>query len=389
MIKPVPASVFSAAVTAAFVGFAGSIALILKAAESVNANALQTTSWITALCIGIAVTSFYLSFKLRMPVITAWSTPGAALIGTYTQALNIEQAVGAFILAAMLIVITMVIKPLSQLMKRIPPTVAAAMLAGILIKFSLDVIGAAHIAPAFVICLVLLFFIVQLYSAVLAGPVLLIAGTIISLFSGQISEQCCTLTISSLVIIKPTFDMPVMTGLGLPLFFVTMASQNLTGLAVLKSDNFTPSPTGTIMPTGIMSVAIAPFAAHGVCLAAITAAICSGPGCHTDAEQRWKAGPVYALIYILFAIFTQTLVEFLLAVPAVLITTFAGLALFGPLKGSLKTALGGDAVHTEAAVVTFIVTISGLTLFGIGSAMWGLLTGIIILGLNALKRTEV
>ena len=384
-MKFLPGSVISAAMTAAFVGFAGSIALILKAAESVNADAAQTASWITALCIGIALTSFYLSINFRMPIITAWSTPGAALIASYSQDITIEKAVGAFILASVLIVVTMLIKPLSELMKRIPATVAAAMLAGILIKFCLDVIGAGQIAPGFVLGLTALFFIVQLFSSALAGPALLITGTIISVYSGQLDETCCTLSISGLTLIKPMFEMPVIIGLGLPLFFVTMASQNLTGLAVLKADKFNPSPAGSIIPTGITSIVIAPFAAHGVCLAAITAAICSGPSCHAKANQRWKAGPVYALMYIVFAIFTQTLVEFLLAVPAVLITTFAGLALFSPLKGSLKTALSGDGVHTEAAVITFIVTLSGVTLFGVGSALWGLLAGILILGLNKLK----
>ena len=384
-MKHLPGSVISAAMTAAFVGFAGSIALILKAAESVNASALETTSWITALCIGIAVTSLYLSLRFRMPVITAWSTPGAALIASSTQDINIEQAVGAFILASVLIVLTMAIKPLSELMKRIPSTVAAAMLAGILIKFCLDVIGAGQIAPAFVLGLTALFFMVQLFSPALAAPILLITGTIISAFSGQLNENCCTLTLSTMTLIKPEFDIPILIGLGLTLYFVTMASQNLTGLAVLKADQFTPSPAGAIIPTGISSIALAPFAAHGVCLAAITASICSGPSCHPDASQRYKAGAVYALMYIVFAVFTQTLVEFLLAVPAVLITTFAGLALFGPLKGSLKTALSGDTVHTEAAALTFIITISGLTVFGIGSALWGLLAGIVILGLNKLK----
>ena len=382
----IPSSVILAAVTAAFVGFAGSIALILKAAESVNADSTQTTSWITALCIGIAITSLYLSWRFRMPIITAWSTPGAALIASYTEEINIEQAVGAFILAAILVIVTMAIKPLSDLMKRIPSTVAAAMLAGILINFCLDVIGAAQIAPAFVLGLTVLFFIVQLYSPALAAPVLLIAGTVISALSSQLNDECCTLSMSSLSIVYPVFETPVLIGLALPLYFVTMASQNLTGLAVLKADHFTPSPAGSIIPTGVTTLGLAPFAAHGVCLAAITAAICSGPLCHPQAGQRWKAGPVYALAYVFFAIFTQTLVEFLLSVPAVLITTFAGLALFGPLKGSLKSALSGDAVQTEAAAVTFIVTLSGLTVFGIGSALWGLLAGIIILGLNKLKR---
>ena len=385
-MKFIYGSIISAAITAAFVGFAGSVALILKAAESLNANTLETTSWVTALCIGIAITSLYLTWRFKMPIITAWSTPGAALIASSATGINMEQAVGAFILAAVLIVITMIIKPLSNLMKRIPTTVAAAMLAGILIKFSLDVINAAQIEPVFVLSLVALFFIVQLWSLALAIPIVLIAGIAMSFFSHQIAEGCCSIAISNLTFISPTFEVPVLIGLGLPLYFITMASQNLTGLAVLKADNYSFSPAGSIIPTGLVSLILAPFAAHGVCLAAITAAICSGSTCHPDSSERWKVGPIYAVMYLIFALFAQAFVEFLLALPAVLITTFAGLALFGPLKGSLKSALNGDIHETEAAVVTFVVTISGLTLFGIGSALWGLIAGIIILGLNRLKR---
>ena len=386
MSKVIPGSVISAAITAAVVGFAGSVALILKAAEAVNANPVQTSSWITALCIGIAVTSFYLTWRFRMPIITAWSTPGAALIASYSESITLEQAVGAFVLAACLIVITMAIKPLSDLMKRIPTTVAAAMLAGILIKFALDVIGAAQISPVFVLTLVVLFFVVQLWSLALAVPTILVIGIAMSIFTGQLAEQCCSVSFSALTLVQPTVEVPVLIGLGVPLYFITMASQNLTGLAVLKADNYTFSPSGSIIPTGIVSLLLTPFAAHGVCLAAITASICSGESCHADPKQRWKVGPVYALMYVLFALFAQAFVEFLLALPAVLITTFAGLALFGPLRGSLKSALSGDMKETEAAVVTFVVTVSGLTLFGIGSALWGLIAGIIILGLHRFKQ---
>ena len=382
----VPGSVFSAAVSAAFIGFAGSIALILKAAQTLGATADQTTSWITALCIGIALTSLYLSWRFRMPVITAWSTPGAAFIASSAENINIEQAVGAFLLAAALVVLTMAIKPLSDLMKRIPSTVAAAMLAGILIQFCLDLIGAGQTAPLFVTTLVVLFFVTQAFKASLAVPVILLAGIVISIVTNQLSQSCCTASLSQLNYVQAKFEMTALIGLGLPLFLVTMASQNLTGIAVLKADNFSPSPAGAVIPTGIVSLFLAPFAAHGVCLAAIIAAICSGPGCHSDPNERWKVGPVYALCYLIFAAFTQSFVEFLLALPAVLITTFAGLALFGPLKGSLKSALAGNEQQTEAAVVTFIVTVSGLTLFGVGSALWGLIAGIIVLGIRNIAK---
>ena len=380
-IKPFfTGSIVSAATTAAFVGFAGSVALILKAAEAVNANQLETTSWIVALCVGGALTSLYLTWKFRVPAITAWSTPGAALIATSADGISIEQAVVAFAFASLLVVLTMSIKPLSDLLKRIPSAVAAAMLAGILIQFCLDVVAAARVDTWFVLTLVLLFFVIHRWRSTLAVPSVLLMGIALSVFGDRVAQNCCTPAFSTVVFIEPAVDWSVVIGLGLPLFFVTMASQNLAGLAVLRADGYTPPPAGAIVPTGIVSILLTPFGGHGVCLAAITASICSGPSCHPDSGQRWRVGLTYALCYVGFAAFAELLVEFLLALPGVLITTFAGLALFNPLRGSLVSALSGDALHTEAAVLTFVVTVSGVSLFGVGSAFWGLRAGCALLG---------
>jgi benzoate membrane transport protein len=318
------------------VGFFGSVALVLEAARAVGADADQATSWVVALCVAVAVTTLYLSRRHRMPIVTAWSTPGAAVIAAGGAGVGINEAVGAFIVAALLVVATAMVRPFAQLVERIPKTLAAAMLAGILLPFCLDVALQIPVLPVLVLLLVTVFFLVQVWS------------------------------------------------LALPLYIVTMASQNLAGLAVLKADGYSPSARSCFGSTGVVSLLATPFGGHGVCLAAITAAICTGPAVDPDSDRRWRVGPVYALCYLVFAVFSESMVELLLALPAALITTFVGLALFGPLVGSVKTALAGGGVETKAAVVTFIVAASGVTFAGVGAAPWSLAAGLAILGLHRL-----
>ena len=382
-VRGFPLSTVSAAISAALVGFGGSVAIVLQAARAVGANPDQTTSWVVALCIGIAATSLYLSWKLRMPIITAWSTPGAAVIALGATGIGVNDAVGAFIVAALMVVATAVIRPLGRLMERIPKTVAAAMLAGVLFRFCVEIVVTLPALPYLVLPLVVAFFVIQLWSVNLAVPIVLVLGMGIAAASGLIDETCCQLAASMPMVIPPAFEISAAIGLALPLYIVTMASQNLAGLAVLKADGFSPSVRSCLGSTGLISLLTAPFGGHAVCLSAITASICTGPACHPSPASRWRAGPVYALCYLLFAGFAETLVEFLLALPAALITTFVGLALFGPLVGSLKVALAGDAPDTKAAAVTFLVAASGLSILGIGAAFWSLIAGLFIVFLTS------
>ena len=376
-----PASVVSAALSATLVGFAGSVALILEAARAVGADASQAASWVVALCLGIAATSFYLSWRHRMPIVTAWSTPGAAVIASSAAGIGIHEAIGAFVVAGMLVVATAAFAPFARLMERIPKSLASAMLAGILLRFCLDVLSAVPALPFLVLPLVAVFFVVQLWSASLAVPIVLVLGIAAAAGSGLIDSACCTVTLSTLSMITPRWDVAAMVGLALPLYIVTMASQNLAGAAVLKADGYQPSVRSCLGATGIASLLTAPFGGHGVCLAAITASICTGPSCHPERTRRWLAGPIYAFIYIIFAAFSETLVELLLALPAALITTFVGLALFGPLVGALKAALAGDPTTTKAAVATFVVAASGISLGGIGAPLWSLAIGLLLMAL--------
>ncbi|MEM7221611.1 MAG: benzoate/H(+) symporter BenE family transporter [Pseudomonadota bacterium] len=381
-----PFSVLSAAISAALVGFAGSVALILEAARTVGADEVQATSWVVALCLGIALTSLFLSWHQRMPIVTAWSTPGAAVIAATGAGVALAEAIGAFLLAALLVLATGLIGPFARLMERIPKALAAAMLAGILLRFCLEVVGAVALLPLLVLPLVLAFFAVQLWSASLTVPLVLGLGIALAASGGLIDPSCCAVTLSTVTVTSPRFDLAAALGLTLPLYVVTMASQNLAGLAVLKADGFSPSARTCLGATGIASLLAAPFGGHGVCLAAITASICTGPGCHPEPSRRWLSGIPYALAYLIFAAFAETLVELLLALPAALITTFVGLALFGPMVGSLKAALAGNATTTKAAVVTFLVAASDLTMVGIGAPLWSLAAGLLLLALPRLRR---
>ncbi|MBB4039074.1 benzoate membrane transport protein [Microvirga flocculans] len=375
-------SIVTSAVVAALVGFGSTIALIIAAAQAVGADAAQTSSWVAALCLSMAATSGYLSVRCRMPVVTAWSTPGAALIAASTG-ISIHAAVGSFLLAGGLIMLAAFIKPFGRLIERIPTSIAAAMLAGVLLQFVVGVFQSAQGAPGLVLPLVGIFLVVRLFNPALAVLAVLFVGLGIAFGGGLARPPASDFSLSSLTFIRPAFEPAALIGLGLPLFLVTMASQNLPGLAVLKASGYRPSARPILAVTGLASVATAFFGAHTSNLAAISAAICTGPDTHPDPAKRWMVGPFYALTYVIFAAFSATLIGLIAALPPELIKTVAGLALMGAFAGALGSALS-EGSKIFPAIVTLAVTASGLTLFGIGSAFWGLTAGLVSLGLDFL-----
>ncbi|RDI59232.1 benzoate/H(+) symporter BenE family transporter [Microvirga subterranea] len=374
-------SIVTSAVVAALVGFGSTIALIIAAANAVGADAAQTTSWVAALCLSMAATSGILSVRYRIPVVTAWSTPGAALIAA-SSGISIQAAVGAFLLAGALIVLAASVKPFGRLIERIPASLAAAMLAGVLIRFVMAVFESAQGAPGLVLPLVGVFLLVRLFNPALAVLAVLFVGLVIAFGGGLAQPLPSDLSLSSLTFIAPVFEPTALIGLGLPLFLVTMASQNLPGFAVLRASGYTPPSRPILAVTGLASVVTAFFGAHTSNLAAISAAICTGPDTHPDPSKRWMVGPFYALSYLIFAAFSAALIGLIGALPPELIKTVAGLALMGAFAGALGSALS-DQAKVFPAVLTLAVTASGLTLFGIGSAFWGLAAGLVALALDA------
>jgi len=373
-------SIVTSAVVAALVGFGSTIAIIIAAANAVGADAAQTSSWVAALCLSMAATSGFLSVRYRIPVVTAWSTPGAALIAA-SSGISVHAAVGAFLLAGGLIVLAASVKPFGRLIERIPSPIAAAMLAGVLIRFVMAVFESAQAAPKLVLPLVGVFLLVRLVNPALAVLAVLFVGLAIAFGGGLARPLPSDLSLSSLTLIAPAFEPTALIGLGLPLFLVTMASQNLPGFAVLRASGYTPPSRPILAVTGLASVVTAFFGAHTSNLAAISAAICTGPDTHPDPAKRWMVGPFYALSYLIFAAFSAALIGLIAALPPELIRTVAGLALMGAFAGALGSALS-DQAKVFPAVLTLAVTASGLTLFGIGSAFWGLAAGLVALGLD-------
>jgi benzoate membrane transport protein len=375
-------SIITSAVVAALVGFGSTIAIIIAAAQAVGADAAQTSSWVAALCLSMAATSGYLSVRYKMPVVTAWSTPGAALIAA-SSGISIHAAVGCFLLTGFLIVLAAFVRPFGRMIEKIPTSIAAAMLAGVLIRFVMAVFESAQGAPGLVLPLVGLFLVVRLFNPALAVLAVLFVGLGLAFGGGLAHPLSSDLSFSSLTFITPSFEPAALIGLGLPLFLVTMASQNLPGFAVLRASGYAPPTRPILAVTGLASMVTALFGAHTSNLAAISAAICTGPDTHPDPAKRWMVGPFYTLSYLTFAAFSAALIGLIAALPPELIKTVAGLALMGAFAGALGSALSEEAKRFPA-VLALAVTASGITLYGIGSAFWGLAAGLIALGLDAL-----
>ncbi|MBX9464922.1 MAG: benzoate/H(+) symporter BenE family transporter [Aquamicrobium sp.] len=378
MRTSVPASAFVAAI----VGFGGTLALIIAAATAVGATREQTTSWVAAVCLAMAFETAWLSWRYRMPVVTAWSTPGAALVAA-SSGFTIEQAVGAFIVAALLLVATGLFKPLTRLISRIPASVASGMLAGIVVSFVMAAARTAQADASLVLPLLAAFFLIRLVSPAMSVLFVLVGGVVLAWLTGRV-PALPPLEISTLTWITPEYSPTAVIGLAIPLYLVTMASQNLSGLAVLRASGYEPPAGPLIAVTGFFSLVSAPFGAITTNLAAISAAICTGPDAHPDPQKRWLTGPFYALTYLVFALFGASLVSLFAVLPPSLIVLVAGLGLLAPLANALSIAIAepGDRI---AATVAFAVTASGLTAAGIGSAFWGLVAGIVVLALDAAK----
>ena len=374
---PPPAS-FSAAAVATVIGFGGTVALIVQAGQTLGASPAQIISMVTALCLGIGLPGAVLSWRLKMPVVLAWSTPGAALLAASTLGLGWSTAVGAFVIAGLLMVLTGLVPALGRLAERIPAAVASAMLAGVLLPFCLKLFLVFPTDMALAAGLLAVFLIMRRVAAAWALPAVLVAAFAALALRGQVGLPAGTGLFGQLSPVMPAFDWKAAISLALPLYLVTLASQNLPGIVVLRAAGYAPPAGKLIFWGGLTSTLLAPFGAHGVNLAAITAAICTGPEAHPDQDRRWTVGVIYGLIYLVVALFAAPLAGLFIAMPTGALAVITGLALIAPLTGSL-TGMMGVTEDREAAVLTFAATASGVALFGVGSAFWGLAVGFIAL----------
>jgi benzoate membrane transport protein len=378
-------SVATAALVATVAGVGGTLPIVLAAAQAVGATPEQASSWVSGLGLATALSALALSVRYRMPIITAWSTPGAALIASTSGVPSFAAAVGAFVLAAVLILLTAAIRPLGRLIERIPASIAAAMLAGILLRLVVAMVEHVPSSPLLVLPLIALFLVARAFMPALASLVVLVAGALLAWSLGLVKPMP-GLGLSTIVITAPVWDLATLIGLGVPLYLVTMASQNLPGFAVLRASGYQPPTQPILAVTGAVSLGTAFMGAHTSNLAAISAALCTGPDAHPDPAKRWMTGPFYAFFWGLIALFGASLVGIFGALPPALLVTVAGTALLGSMAGAMGAALAGDQDRLAAAG-TLAVTVSGVTLMGVGSAFWGLVFGLLILGIDRfLKR---
>jgi benzoate membrane transport protein len=369
----------SAALVATLVGYGSTIALVLAAAAAVGADAAQTASWVAAVSVAKGLGSALLSWGTRVPVVLAWSTPGAALIAA-TSGIDIHEAVGAFILAGGLIALTGAVPALSRAISALPAAVASAMLAGVLLPFVMAVARNAAALPTLILPLVAIFLVVRLVNPLYATLATLAAGLglAFTLSGGLPAPAFAPLPFA---FIAPAFDPAVLIGLGVPLYLVTMASQNLPGFAVLRATGYTPPVRPALLVTGGGSALAALWGAHTFNMAAITAAICLDPGAEPDPTRRWRVGLVYGAFWVALGLMGSLILPAILAMPPEIVATVAGLALIAPLIGAASQAFEPPATRFAAAV-TFATTASGVAAFGIGAAFWGLLAGLLVMGLD-------
>lgn len=370
----------SAAIVAALVGYGSTIALVLAAAAALGATAPQTASWVLAICLAKAAGSALLSFTSRVPVVLAWSTPGAALIAA-TSGISMAEGVGAFVLAGLLIAATGLIAPLGRIVARIPDGIAAGMLAGVLLPFCLKLAPAATVRPGLVLAMIAVFAVVRLKNPAFAVLAALSTGLAVAFASGAAMLPALSLPLPRLTFIAPEFSVGVMIGLALPLYLVTMASQNLPGFATLRAAGYEAPVRPALAVTGGISALAGLFGAHTVSMAAITAAICLGPDVEPDKDRRWRVGLAYAGVWVALGLLGPVILALLAALPGDLMAALVALALLGPLTGALSGAFAAPD-QRFAANVTLTVTASGMAAFGIGAAFWGLVAGLAVWGME-------
>ena len=359
---------------AVLVGYASSAAIIWQAALAAGATTGQIAGWMTALGLAMGVSTLALTLWYRAPVLTAWSTPGAALLVTGLQGVSIQDAIGVFIVANALIVLCGITGLFARLMKIIPHSLASAMLAGILLRFGLQAFNSLN--SELILCgsMLLAWLVLKVIAPRYAVIAAMLVGIAIALVKGDIVTDSVNLSPVLPAFIAPHFSLAHSISIALPLFLVTMASQNAPGIATMKASGYSLPVSPLIVFTGLLALLFSPFGVYSICIAAITAAICQSPEAHPDVNRRWLAAAAAGVFYILAGVFGGSVTGLMAALPVSWIQMLAGLALLGTISGSLFQALHNEA-ERDAAIVTFLVTASGLTVFGVGSAFWGLVVG--------------
>ena len=385
MLKDLSVSAIVAGFVAVLVGFTSSVVIVFQAAAAFGATPAESASWIWALGLGMGLTSLGLSLWYRQPVLTAWSTPGAALLVTAGSGVGMAQAVGAFMLCALLITVAGLTGWFARAMDRIPQALAAALLAGVLTRFAVDAFASMQRQFVLVLAMFIVYLLGRRFWPRYAVPGVLAAGVLVAAWRGQLHFGAVQWDWATPVFTPPEFTVPAAIGIALPLFVVTMASQNLPGIAAQRAAGYQVPVSPVIAITGIASLLLAPFGGYALNLAAITAAICMGREAHEDPARRWVASAAAGVFYVMVGLLGGAVVGLIGAFPKELVLAVAGFALLGTIGSGLAAAMK-DEGSREAALITFLVTVSGLTLWGVGAAFWGVVAGGLALAAQRWRR---
>ncbi|ASM55785.1 MULTISPECIES: benzoate/H(+) symporter BenE family transporter [Pseudoalteromonas] len=367
-----------AGLVAVIIGFTSSVALIYQVVIVLGGTPELVASWILMLGLVMGSTSIILSYYYKVPILIAWSTTGAALLISTADGYNLNEAVGAFMLCALLVFLSGVTGWFEKVMNRIPSELACAMLAGVLVTFGIDVFNFMNELPLMIGLMVLVYCIGKRYFARFTMLSVLITGVLLAWNMGHIDTSNLQWQASSFAYIAPSFNFQAFISISIPLYIVTMTSQNLPGIAVLKAHNYKAPISASLNVTGFINLVTAPFGTYSINLAAITAAICMSEDADKNPDKRYWASIAGGVFYIIMALCAATLVAVVASLPQALILALAGIALFGTIASSLQQALHSSQ-YSEAAIITFLVTASDLTLWSVGSACWGIIAGVLTL----------
>ena len=388
--KDLSLSAFTAGFVAVLVGFTSSVAIVFQAAQAFQATPAQITSWMWALGLGMGLCSLVPSLLLRKPVMVAWSTPGAAVLASagLSGGFSMAEAVGAFMVCAVLITLAGVTRWFERVMNRIPTEIAAALLAGVLARFGMQAFAAAETALPLVLLMLGAYLVARRWIPRYAVVITLALAIAFVALRGEMSWSAIRFELAMPVFTAPQFTLSAAISLALPLFVVTMASQNLPGVAVIRATGYDLPISRLITMTGLATLVLAPFGGYALNFSAITAAICMGPEAHPDRDKRYTAAVSCGLLYVVIGIFGAVVTGLLTAFPKELVVAIAGPALLGTIGSGLAAALR-DEPHREAALITFLVTLSGVVVAGVGSAFWGVVAGSIALFVQQYRRSQV
>ncbi|WP_415790324.1 benzoate/H(+) symporter BenE family transporter [Bordetella tumulicola] len=374
--RDVSLSAIVAGLVSVLVGFSGTAVLMVQAGHTAGLDAAHIGSWLGSICLVVGLGGLILSLRSRIPVVLAWSTPGAALLVTALAGVPFDQAVGAFVLASALTLACGLFGWIDPIMRRVPIEIASAMLAGVLLNFGLGIFTRIGEQPALVLAMCAAYLIGKRWAPRYAVLAVLVTGLGFVAAMGQLQLGNVDWQLTQFVWTTPVFTWQAAISLAVPIFMVALASQNLPGLAILQAAGYPVAASRLVGATGFLGLLAAPFGAHSVTLAAITAAICTGPEAHPDPARRYIAGAVSGATYILLSVVAGAVAVFFQALPPALIAALTGLALLGAILGGLAGAMSNPA-RREAALITLLATASGFTAWGIGSAFWGLAAGLV------------